>query len=189
MRALGGCMASGTCARVALRRHAAVWPSCHPLRRRASPTSTRARPSISTSATASAAPTTSTRAIWPGTWASTSRAIPASFPKNMEGAGSLRLANWLYNVGAEGWHHVRHHRPRHRIRHSARQQGRAVRRHQVHLDRQRQQRGQHLRRLAHQRHRQVRGHAGEAADRRRHQHVRRHRSVPPDHQRRARRPR
>ena len=26
---------------------------------------------------------------------------PAIVPKNMEGAGSLRLANWLYNVGAK----------------------------------------------------------------------------------------
>src|SRR5262245_28056472 len=26
---------------------------------------------------------------------------PTIIPKNMEGAGSLRLANWLYNVGAK----------------------------------------------------------------------------------------
>src|SRR6266571_1672725 len=26
---------------------------------------------------------------------------PTIVPKNMEGAGSLRLANWLYNVGAK----------------------------------------------------------------------------------------
>jgi hypothetical protein len=33
--------------------------------------------------------------------------IPATrplVPKNLEGAGSLRLANWLYNVGPEGRH-------------------------------------------------------------------------------------
>ena len=29
---------------------------------------------------------------------------PTVVPKNMEGAGSLRLANWLYNGGAQGWH-------------------------------------------------------------------------------------
>ena len=92
---------------------------------------------------------TSMRACSRATWASTSRAIRPCVPKNMEGAGSLRLANWLYNVGAEGRHRVRHHRPRHRLRSAARQQGGAVRRHQIHLDRQRQQRGQHLRRLAH----------------------------------------
>src|SRR2546425_6447073 len=27
---------------------------------------------------------------------------PTIVPKNMEGAGSLRLANWLYNVGSKG---------------------------------------------------------------------------------------
>ena len=48
---------------------------------------------------------------------------PTIVPKNMEGAGSLRLANWLYNVGAEGRHRVRHHRPRHRLRSAARLQG------------------------------------------------------------------
>ena len=81
---------------------------------------------------------------------------PNVLPKNMEGAGSLRLANWLYNVGAEGRHGLRHHRARHRLRPAARQQGGAVRRHQIHLDRQRQQRGQHLRRLEHQQHQQIR---------------------------------
>ena len=35
---------------------------------------------------------------------------PTVVPKNMEGAGSLRLANWLYNVAPEGRHGVRHHR-------------------------------------------------------------------------------
>src|SRR5262245_31796284 len=29
---------------------------------------------------------------------------PTVTPKNMEGAGSLRLANWLYNVGAKDGH-------------------------------------------------------------------------------------
>ena len=33
----------------------------------------------------------------------------------------LRLANWLYNVGAQGRHRLRHHRPRHRLRSAARQ--------------------------------------------------------------------
>ena len=47
-----------------------------PRSRRARPSSTRARTSTSTSATASAAPTTSMRACSPGTWASTSPAIP-----------------------------------------------------------------------------------------------------------------
>ena len=111
---------------------------------------------------------------------------PTVLPKNMEGAGSLRLANWLYNVAPEGRHGVRHHRPRHRLRSAARQQGGAVRRHQIHLDRQRQQRSQRLRRLEHQRHHQIRGHADQGADRRRHQHVGRHRPVPADRQRRAR---
>ena len=88
-------------------------------------------------------------------YARMSRAISASIfpgnptiiPKNLEGAGSLRLANWLYNVGAQGRHRARHHRARHRLRSAARLQGRPVPGRQVHLGRQRQQRGEHLRRL------------------------------------------
>ena len=39
-----------------------------------------------------------------GCWRAISAGIPGNptiIPKNMEGAGSLRLANWLYNVGAK----------------------------------------------------------------------------------------
>ena len=83
---------------------------------------------------------------------------PTVVPKNMEGAGSLRLANWLYNVAPKdgtafgiigrgtGFDPLLGN------------EGRAVRRHQVQLDRQHQQRGERLRRLAHHRHHQVRGH-------------------------------
>ena len=41
---------------------------------------------------------TSTPACWRGTSASTSPASPSVVPKNMEGAASIRLANWLYNA-------------------------------------------------------------------------------------------
>ena len=61
----------------------------------------------------------------PVIWAGTSPAIPTVVPRNMPGAGSLVLANWLSNVGAEGRHRVRHHRPRHRLRSAARDRGRA----------------------------------------------------------------
>ena len=61
-------------------------------------TSTRARTSISTSATAPAAATTSMPACSPATWAQHIPGNPTVVPKNMTGAGSLVLANWLYNV-------------------------------------------------------------------------------------------
>ena len=82
--------------------------------------STKARTSSSISATASAAPTISMPACWRATSASTFPGNPTIVPKNMEGAGSLRLANWLYNVGAKDGTVIRHHRPRHRIRSAAR---------------------------------------------------------------------
>ena len=56
----------------------------------------------------------------------------------------------------QGRHRDRRQQPRRGVRSAARPEGRAIRRHQVHLDRQRQQRGQRLRRLGEQRHQQVR---------------------------------
>ena len=112
---------------------------------------------------------------------------PTVVVKNMEGAGSLRLANWLYRVapkdgsvfgiisrgtgfdpllGADGG---------------------AVRRHQVHLDRQRQPRGQRVRRVWRPRRRhQIRRSSDQGDDGRRHRRQRRHRPVSQGRQRRAR---
>ena len=104
---------------------------------------------------------------------------PTVVPKNMEGAGSLRLANWLYNVAPKDGTGLRHHRPRHRLRSAARPQAGAVRRQQVQLDRQRQRRGQRLRLLEQAwRHHQVRRSLHQGADGRRHRRRRRHRPVP-----------
>ena len=63
---------------------------------------------------------------------------PTVVPKNMEGAGGLRLANWLYSIAPQDGTAIGATGRGLRIRAVARQQGRAVRRHQIHLDRQRQ---------------------------------------------------
>ena len=71
---------------------------------------------------------------------------PTLVPQNMPGAGSLKAANYLYNVAAEGRHRVRHFRPRHSDGAAARpHRGRAIRRYQIHLDRQRHRRTRRLR--------------------------------------------
>ena len=63
------------------------------------PNSTRARPSNSTSATASAAATTFMRACSRATSASIFPAIRPWCRKTWRARAALRLANWLYNVG------------------------------------------------------------------------------------------
>ena len=51
---------------------------------------------------------------------------PTIVPKNMEGAGSLRLANWLYNVGAKDGTAIGTIGRGTGVRSAARLQGRAV---------------------------------------------------------------
>ena len=63
---------------------------------------------------------------------------PTVVPKNMEGAGSIRLTNFMYASGAEGRHRARHHGARRRLRAAVRHEGRAVRRRAIPLARQRQ---------------------------------------------------
>ena len=63
---------------------------------------------------------------------------PTVIPKNMDGAGSIRLANWLYNRRAQGRHGIRHGFARRPVRPAARVSGHSVRRAGVQLDRQRQ---------------------------------------------------
>ena len=87
---------------------------------------------------------------------------------------------------AQGRPGVRHLQPRHRLRAAARQQGGAVRRHQVQLDRLHQRRSLDLRRLAHDRRRALPAGAGAGAGGRRVGHRRRHLPVSQDRQRRAR---
>ena len=91
---------------------------------------------------------------------------PTLVAKNMEGAGSLRLANWLANAAPRN--SVRHDRSRHRLRSGARPAGRAVQGAGPELDRQHEPRGEHLRGLARRGDRHVRGPQDQdALDRRR----------------------
>ncbi len=74
---------------------------------------------------------------------------PTIVPKNMEGGGGMRLANFLYNAAPKDGTRLRHLQPRHRLRSAARQQGaqfEATKFNWIGID---QQRGQRLRRLAH----------------------------------------
>ena len=145
-----------------------------------------ARASSSISAPASAAATTPMRACSPDISGGSLPGNPTVVAKNMEGAGGLRLANFLYKAAPKDGTDVRNHLSRHPVRAPARRQGRAVRCDQVHLHRQRQQRGERLRGLAHDRRHQVRPGADERAGRRRERAERRQLSVPEDRQRRAR---
>ncbi|MGB6963269.1 MAG: hypothetical protein WBD90_01990 [Xanthobacteraceae bacterium] len=51
---------------------------------------------------------------------------PTIVPKNMEGAGSLRLANYLFSGRPARRHSDRHHRPRHRLRSAPQRERRAI---------------------------------------------------------------
>ena len=62
---------------------------------------------------------------------------PTIVPKNMEGGGSLRAANFMFNCSPQRWDGVRNDRPGHRIRSSDRAAGRNIRCEEVHVDRQR----------------------------------------------------
>ena len=145
-------------------------PSCRGSRRlpsrsprpptpRASRSSTEARTSPWQSASVPAAATTSTRACWRATWASTFRAIRDRAAKH---AGRRQPARRAASVlgGAEGRHRVRHLQP-HGHRAAARPEPQ-LRRHQVHLARQHHQRGQRLRHLAHLTGEDLEGLPGEA---------------------------
>ena len=72
---------------------------------------------------------------------------PTIVPKNMEGAGSLRLANWLYNVAPKDGTAFGTIGRGTAFDPLLGSKGAQFRGRQVHLDRQRQQRGQRLRRL------------------------------------------
>ena len=63
---------------------------------------------------------------------------PKVVPKNMEGAGGMRLANWLYGAAPRDGTVIGGDQPRLRVRAAARQQGRQVRCQQGHIHRQRQ---------------------------------------------------
>ena len=64
---------------------------------------------------------------------------PTVVPRNVEGAGGLRLANVLYNSAPRDGTAFRHRVSQRPVRSTARQQGRPIRRHQIYLDRQHQQ--------------------------------------------------
>ena len=112
---------------------------------------------------------------------------PKVVPKNMQGAGGMRLANWLQQRGAEGRHGVRRDQPRHGVRAAARQQGRPIRADQDHLDRQRQRRGQRLHGVAHVRRHDASKTCRSGARGRHRRHRRRHLSIPRASQQHVRR--
>ncbi len=76
---------------------------------------------------------------------------PTVVPENKPGAGSMGLANYLYNVAAQGRHRNRTGRPRccHGSDYQRQRHHGEVRRHQVQLDRQHEQRGRRLFRMEH----------------------------------------
>ena len=149
-----------------------------PARPRRRRNSTAARPiEVCMSATVPAAATTSTPACSPATWASTSRAIPRWCRRTWTApaacgspTGSTGRARATARCSAR--------RRALRLRADARQQGRAIRRQQVHLDRQRQRRSQRLRRLAHLRRRALRRLCRQGAHGRLDRRLRRHLPVP-----------
>src|SRR5581483_5718547 len=108
---------------------------------------------------------------------------PTVVPKNMEGAGSLRLANWMAHVAPRDG--VRHGRPRRTVRYAARAPRRPVQGHRFQLDRQRQQRSEHLRVVGNLQDHQDRGCVHPANGDRRHRPDRRYGAVSARAQRRA----
>ena len=103
---------------------------------------------------------------------------PTVLPKNMEGAGSLRLANWLYNVGPKdgtafgiigrgtGFDPLLGNKAAQFDATKFTWIGSANNEVSICVA------------WTHQRHHQIRGHADQGAGRRRHQHLGRHRPVP-----------
>ena len=132
------------------------------------PTSTRARPSRSWSATRSAAATTSTAACWRAISVATSPASPTVVVQNMVGAAGMIASNWLYNIAPTRRHGGGDVLGIADRRADPRQSGRAFRAGEVHLDRQHGRERRHLRRHQGVRHRQVRRSPHQGDDLRRH---------------------
>jgi hypothetical protein len=91
---------------------------------------------------------------------------PTILPRNMEGGGGIRLANWLYNVGRRDGTAIGAVARAMAFEPLLGNKGGAVRRDQIQLYRQRQRRGQRLRRLVHVGRQDIRGCAEDAARRR-----------------------